>query len=395
MITASSPFWRAGFRPFFTTGALYALTVLSLWILILAGVIDYETHIAPSLIHGHEMIYGFSVAAIAGFILTAMPNWTNTEPLSGKPLITLFGLWLLGRLSLWAGTSLPYSLLATADLLFLPVLSIYTARILIRTGNKRNLMLPGIFIILAIFNLCFYLAEAGIAPHSSRTILEAAISLLLLLITIIGGRIVPAFTKNALTAKGTRVDVGAPGKLSILCIVGTAIMVIGDLFIADSWPQLFAYFCAILAGLHLARLYFWKGWMTLSDPLLWAMHVAYLWIPAGLALKAYGFVTYGYFWEGALHALTAGAIGTMILVVTMRASLGHTGNVLKTNSYLTIALCALTLSAIARVAQSFIESAFSEQLLYLSSLFWILAFSLYLLNFLPLMNRPRLDGKPG
>ena len=395
MMTASSPFWRAGFRPFFTTGALYALTVLSLWILILAGVIDYETHIAPSLIHGHEMIYGFGVAAIAGFILTAMPNWTNTEPLSGKPLIALFGLWLFGRLSLWAGTFLPYSLLATVDLLFLPVLSIYTARILIRTGNKRNLMLPGIFMILAVFNLCFYLAETGIAPHSSRVILEAAISLLLLLITIIGGRIVPAFTRNALAAKGLKVDIGAPGKLSILCILGTAVMMAGDLLIADNWPEPFAYFCALLAGLHLARLYFWKGWMTFSDPLLWAMHAAYLWIPIGLVLKAYGFVTYGYFWEGALHALTAGAIGTMILVVTIRAGLGHTGSILRTNPYLTAALWIITFSAIFRVLQSFIENDFSEQLLYLSSAFWVLAFGLYLVNFLPLMTRPRLDGKPG
>ncbi len=249
--------------------------------------------------------------------------------------------------------------------------------------------------ILAIFNLCFYLAEAGIAPHSSRTILEAAISLLLLLITIIGGRIVPAFTRNALTAKGIKVDIGAPGKLSILCIAGTAIMMIGDLFIADNWPELFAYFCTILAGLHLARLYFWKGWMTLSDPLLWAMHAAYLWIPIGLVLKAYGFVTYGYFWEGALHALTAGAIGTMILVVTIRAGLGHTGSALKTNPYLTTALWIITFSAIFRVLQSFIENDFSEQLLYLSSAFWVLAFGLYLANFVPLMTRPRLDGKPG
>ncbi len=249
--------------------------------------------------------------------------------------------------------------------------------------------------ILAIFNLCFYLAEAGIAPHSSRVILEAAISLLLLLITIIGGRIVPAFTRNALTAKGLKVDIGAPGKLSILCIVGTAIMMAGDLLIADNWPEPFAYFCAILAGLHLARLYFWKGWMTFSDPLLWAMHAAYLWIPVGLVLKAYGFVTYGYFWEGALHALTAGAIGTMILVVTIRAGLGHTGSTLRTNPYLTAALWIITFSAIFRVLQSFIENGFSEQLLYLSSAFWVLAFGLYLANFLPLMTRPRLDGKPG
>lgn len=395
MISASSPFWRAGFRPFFTAGALYALIVLSLWVLILAGIIDYETHIAPSLIHGHEMIYGFGVAAIAGFILTAMPNWTNTAPLAGKPLIALFSLWLIGRLSLWAGTSLPYNFLATLDLLFLPVLAIYTARILIKTGNKRNLMLPGIFMILAIFNLCFYLSDTGVVPHSSRTVLEAAISLLVLLITIIGGRIIPAFTRNALAAKGKSVDIVAPGKLSILCIIGTAIMMIGDLFVADNWPYLFAYFCALLAGLHLVRLYFWKGWMTLSDPLLWAMHIAYLWIPIGLTLKAYGFLAYGYFWESALHALTAGAIGTMILVVTVRAGLGHTGSVLKTNLYLTTALWALTFSAVFRVIQPFIESELSEQLLYLSSLFWVVSFGLYLLNFIPLMGRPRLDGKPG
>ncbi|WP_419903327.1 NnrS family protein [Kiloniella sp.] len=388
-------FWRAGFRPFFLSGAFYALLVLCLWILSLTGYLEYNSYIAPSLIHGHEMLYGFGVAAIAGFILTAMPNWTNTPPLSGLPLAGLYSLWLLGRISLWAGTSLPFVLLAAIDLLFLPALALMTARVLYKAGNKKNLMLPGIFMVLALGNLAFYLSEMSVIEVSSRTILEAAISILILLITIIGGRIVPAFTRNALHRQGIMVEVSAPAKLSMACIIGTFLMVLGDLFVSANSPEVFAGFCLLLALIHLVRLYYWKGWLTLNDPLLWSMHIGYLCIPAGLLLKSYGLYEYGYFWEGALHALTTGAIATMVLVVMIRAGLGHSGSPLQTRPLLTSALIAITLAAIFRVAQSVYEGPLSIPILHTSGLLWTIAFGFYVIHFLPIMLKPRLDGKPG
>ena len=395
MITATSPFWQAGFRPFFLSAALYALLVLCLWVLIVAGQIELDSYIAPSLIHGHEMIYGFGVAAITGFILTAMPNWTRTRPLSGLALMGLYTLWLIGRLSLWAGTFLPFTLLATLDLVFLPVLAIITARVLYKAGNKKNLMLPGIFLVLALLNLCFYLSEMGQITISSRSILEASISILLLMITIIGGRIVPAFTRNALNKYGAVIENSAPGKLNILCIAGTTLMIPGDLIFSEAWPTYFASYCLGLAALHFARLCYWKGWLTRHDPLLWAMHVGYLWLPIGLLLKSYGLFKFGYFWEGALHALTTGAIATMILIVMIRASFGHTGSAIKSNFFLTTALISITLSAALRVTHSIAESELSSLLLYFSSFFWVMAFGLYVFYFFPLLLRPRVDGNPG
>ncbi|MFD2204638.1 NnrS family protein [Kiloniella antarctica] len=388
-------FWRAGFRPFFLSGAFYALLVLCLWILSLTGYLEYETYVAPPLIHGHEMLYGFGVAAIAGFILTAMPNWTNTPPLSGLPLAGLYAFWIAGRLSLWAGTSIPFVVLATVDMLFLPTLAIMTARTLYKAGNKKNLMLPGIFLLLGTFNLLFYLSEMSVIELSSRTILEAAISVLILLITIIGGRIVPAFTRNALHQQGITIEISAPTKLSIACIIGTFVMVLGDVFISPDYPNSFAVFCLLLAMAHFIRLIFWKGWLTLNDPLLWSMHLGYLWIPIGLLLKSYGLYEYGYFWEGALHALTTGAIATMVLVVMIRAGLGHSGSPLKSSFLLTCSLIAITLAALSRVVQSALEGPLSVPVLHSSGLLWTLAFGLYIIHFLPIMFKPRLDGKPG
>ncbi len=395
MSTDTPAFWRAGFRPFFLSGAFYALLVLCLWILTLTGYLEYDSYIAPSLVHGHEMLFGFGVAAIAGFILTAMPNWTNTSPLSGLPLASLYSLWFLGRLSLWVGTSIPFAILAAIDLLFLPVLAIVTARVLYKAGNKKNLMLPGVFLILALCNLFFYLSEMAVVEISSRTILEASISILLLLITIIGGRIVPAFTRNALQQRGVIVDVSAPTKVSMICILGTALMVLGDLFVSSDWPEFFAIYCLVLALAHLIRLYFWKGWLTHRDPLLWSMHLGYLWIPVGLALKSYGLYEYGYFWEGALHALTTGAIASTVLVVMIRAGLGHSGSPLVSNTLLTSALVSVTFAAIFRVAQSVYEGPLSVPILHLSGLLWTIAFGFYVIHFLPIMLKPRADGKPG
>ncbi|WP_020590702.1 NnrS family protein [Kiloniella laminariae] len=395
MQSSATPLWRAGFRPFFLSAALYALLALLLWILNLTDLLEITSPIPVSLIHGHEMIFGLGTAAVAGFILTAMPNWTGTAPLSGAPLAGLYSLWLLGRIALWSGPLLPLEAVVILDLLFLPVLAGLTARTLYKSGNLRNLVLPFVFLLLAGCNLLFYLAELEFISLSPRATLEAAISILLVLITIIGGRIVPAFTRNALQKKGEIVAITTPPPLTLLCIAGTVLMVPGDLWLSGNAPEIFALYCLILSLLHFARLACWKGWRTLDDPLLWSMHLGYLWLPVGLLLKAFGLQQYGYFWEGALHALTAGSIASMILIVMIRAGLGHSGRALASTRILTLALVFLSLSAILRVLQSLLEGTWTTHLLHCSALFWILAFGLYAVYFFPIMLQPRADGKAG
>ncbi|MCZ4281440.1 NnrS family protein [Kiloniella laminariae] len=395
MQSAAAPLWRAGFRPFFLSAAVYALLALLLWILNLTGLLEVNSPIPVSLIHGHEMIFGLGTAAVAGFILTAMPNWTGTTPLSGLPLAGLYSLWLAGRVALWSGPLLTLEVVAILDLLFLPVLAGLTALTLYKSGNFRNLVLPCVFLLLAGCNLLFYLAELGFVSLSPRAPLEAAISILLVLITIIGGRIIPAFTRNALQKKGEMIVIATPPPLTLLCIIGTVLMVPGDLWFSEISPEAFAIYCLLLSLLHFARLAFWKGWRTLGDPLLWSMHLGYLWLPAGLLLKAFGLQQYGYFWEGALHALTAGSIATMILIVMIRAGLGHSGRALTSTRVLTLALVFLSLSALFRVLQSFFDGNWTTHLLHCSALLWILAFGLYVFYFFPIMFQPRADGKTG
>jgi uncharacterized protein involved in response to NO len=267
------------------------------------------------------MLFGFVGAAVAGFLLTAVPSWTGTAPVTGARLAALAALWVGGRVA-----SLPpfaSSLLAVAaDLAFFPALGALLALPLAKAGKLRNAVFLVLLAALAAANLMIRLEWLGASVETARPGLLLAVGIVLLMVTVIGGRIIPAFTQNAL-----RLDppIAPRPALDRLTILVTALMIPADLVLPESaWAAAAAGIAAIL---HAVRLFGWRTKATLGQPLLWVLHLGYAWIPVALAMKAAQWpgIAWGADW---LHALTVGAFATMIMAVMSRAALGHTGRAL-------------------------------------------------------------------
>jgi len=331
--------------------------------------------------HAHEMLFGFVAAAVAGFLLTAIPNWTGRMPLQGRPLLALAGLWIVGRgavgVSAWTG---PW-LAAILDLAFLAALAGVIAREIAAGRNWRNLPIVTAVLLLLVCNGLSHAQAIGLISQTGLAE-RCAIAVLAGLITLIGGRIVPSFThnwlakKNAakLSARSGAVDHIALG-LALLALARWALMPEGDV-------------TGLLAGLaaaaNLVRLMRWRGWLTLSEPLLWVLHLGYLWIVVGLGLLAVAAVGDLVPPSGAFHGLTAGAMGTMTLAVMSRATLGHSGEPLEAGTTLTLAYLLVTLAAMTRVGAAVWDDAAIELLL-VSGAAWIAAFVFYLTALGPLL----------
>jgi Uncharacterized protein involved in response to NO len=382
-----------GFRPFFLAAGLYALIAIAAWIWIYRSGLAPLPATPPQLWHGHEMLFGFIGAAIAGFLLTAVPSWTGARGFGGTPLIVLFAVWLAGRLAFAMAPWIPFALLAVCELALLPLLAGLIAPPLLRQRNRNTPLLA----VLAAFWLAdavFLHAVYGADPGRARAALLVGIDLVLLLITVIGGRIVPAFTANALRLQGITV---APRTYKWLDRVAIASMVL--LVIADAVPQVpsswQAFIAAVAALAHAARLSGWQGLRTFSQPIVWSLHLAYAWLPIGLALRAV-FLATGAPWAAHwLHALTIGAAALMILAVTTRASLGHTGRPLRVARPIAIAYGLLALAALVRVFLPSVPGIEYVRTVELSALAWLAAFALFVAVYTPILVRPRADGKPG
>jgi uncharacterized protein involved in response to NO len=350
--------WSGGFRPFFLGAAVWAALAVPVWLA--AYVHGYQLRGAlPALFwHGHEMVFGFGLAAVAGFLLTAIPNWTGRLPVRGMPLALLAMLWLAGRIAMLVPGA------ALLDLAFAAALIAVVARELIAGGNWRNLPMLGALLLLFAGNLLFHLGiYAG---------LRLGIATLLMLVALVGGRIVPSFTRNWLAKSGAGAPLPAPegwldrGAL-LLTLAALATWVIAPGGAASAG-------LLVAAGAALAvRLARWRGHATLREPLLVVLHVGYAWLALGLILLGLGV-------PAALHALTVGAIGTMTLAVMTRASLGHTGRAL-TADRTTMAIYALvSAAALLRVLGPF-AGAQAVVVTSLAGVAWSAAFGLFVLHY--------------
>jgi uncharacterized protein involved in response to NO len=379
-----------GFRPFFLAALAYAPVSLLAWLSIrAAGALPLKAF-PPQLWHGHEMIFGFAAAAVAGFLLTAVPSWTGARGFAGKPLIALASLWLAGRLAFAFAAWLPGPVPVAVELALLPALAALVAPPLLRAHDRNTrllFVLGALWCADAVFLLAWLRADAVLA----LTALRAAIDIVLLLVTIIGGRIVPAFTGNALRRRGIDAPMRGVPALDIAVIAAMAAMIVVDA-VAALHP-IAAPLAAFAAGGHLARLLGWQSVRTLRDPIVWVLHLAYAWLPIGLALKALH-VGLGLSWAAQwLHALTMGAIATMIVAVVTRASLGHTGRALVVSRSTTLAYMLLAAGVLLRVfAPAFLDY---EWTLGLSGALWGSAFVLLVVVYAPILLRPRADGRPG
>jgi uncharacterized protein involved in response to NO len=381
-----------GFRPFFLLAGIYAIVSLVAWLwLWRTGSMPLQP-LPPQYWHGHEMLFGFIGAAIAGFLLTAVPSWTGSRGFAGPRLVLLVLLWLAGRLVFFLGGVLPVPLLAIVELAFIPGLALLLAPSLLRSANRNWPML----VVLGAFwaaDVVFIYGLASDDPMLSRIALRAALDLVLVLITIIGGRIVPAFTGNALRAAGADVALRS-NKLVERLVIGLMLAyAVSDIVAGDG--RVTAVVAALAAAVQLWRLSGWQGWRTGSQPIVWVLHVAYAWLPVGLALRAawlFGGFGWAVHWQ---HALGAGAAAMMILAVMTRASLGHTGRSLRVPASIAAAYGLLAASVLVRVFGPQVLPLDYAGVVLLAGVLWSVAFVVYLAVYTPILLRPRVDGKPG
>lgn len=378
-----------GFRPFFLLGACWSALALAVWVLSFVTGWPLPTALTPLEWHIHEMLFGFVLAAIAGFILTAVANWTGRRPVSGGPLAALALLWLAGRLlNLVAGLA-PLALVAAVDVAFPLVLALVVAREIAAARNRRNWMMPMPIAMLALADLLMYLEAAGIdvpAGIGWRLALAAVITL----ISLIGGRIVPAFTRNWLSARQRTPAPFIDARLDR----AAAVLLPTGLFGWAVFPDVSLFGIVLLLGaaLNLARLAGWKGWMTLEEPLLTILHIGYLWMIVGGALLGAAMLTPAIPLSAAIHALTAGTIGTMVLAVMTRVCRGHTGRPLTADSLAVTIYVAVTLAGVTRVAASLLPALFTP-LLEISAVLWVAAFLIFAVWSAPVVSRPRADRR--
>jgi len=383
-MAASHPFLRGGFRPFFFGGAAWAAVALTLWLFTLAGKLALPTAFDPLAWHRHEMLFGFVGAVISGFLLTAIPNWTGRLPIAGQPLLALFGLWAAARLAVLFSGFIGQAPAAVLDVGFFIVLAGLAAREVLEAKN-RNLPVVGVVLMLGLADAVDHASVAGLIGSDAGW--KVAIALIIILISLIGGRITPSFTRNWMVKQGmTKGLPSQPGRFDLFVIGATALA-----FLA--WMTAPAGFLAggLLVGaalLQAFRLARWGGVRTFSDPLVLILHVGYAWVPIGLLLLGLSAAGTAIPRSAAIHALTAGAMTTMIFAVMTRATLGHTGRELRAN-IATIALYSLvTVGALVRVAASIGVGTYRLGVDIAGTL-WAAALILFLVTYGPILFRPR------
>ncbi|MCP1966604.1 NnrS family protein [Bradyrhizobium elkanii] len=372
-----------GFRPFFLFGAIYAGAIVPLWMAVFVGDVSLPTAFASRDWHVHEMLFGYVGAVIAGFLLTAVPNWTGRLPIQGGPLAALFGAWLAGRLAATFSGIIGWQLALAIDTAFLLSLVAAAAREIIAGRKWSNLKVVGIVSLLAATNIAFHIEAHfnGVADYSAR----AGVALVVTLVCVIGGRIVPSFTRNWLSSQ-------KPGRLPVPFNRFDAATIIVGAGAMGAWAAVpsgraVAGALGIAGVLHVIRLVRWAGHRTISDRLVLILHVAYAFVPAGFFLAALSSLDLVAPSAG-VHAWTGGAIGSMTIAVMTRASLGHTGQALSASTATQAVYASIIVAALARICAS-VEPAYSIPLLMIAGIAWTGAFLGFALAYAPLLCSAR------
>jgi len=368
----------------------FAIFGIVYWLLSFTGIHSGGVYLRGMFWHSHEMVFGFAVAVISGFLLTAVRNWTGLPTPTGLGLAGLVMLWLAGRVMIVTGPAL---LAALVDVLFIPLLAIVVARVIFKSRNQRNYKIVGLLALLTVVHVVYHLAFLGGLPSwLNHTAAIVAIELITILFALIAGRVIPAFTKNAIAGSNpqhvTWLEYLSFGSLLLI----TATTIASDwMVVPASVPTVLIVIAAVS---HFFRLAMWQPQKTLHNPLLWMMPVAYSWLPIALFLRALAqqLVVAPGTW---IHALTMGAISSLMLAMMMRSSLGHTGRQLAASGTDMAAFLLLQLAAVVRVAAGLVGPELYRTVVISSGAIWIVAFGLFLLRYVPMLTRPRIDGRPG
>lgn len=372
-----------GFRPFFLLAGVWAAVAMVLWIAMLSGAEPLPTAFDPLTWHAHEFVFGYLSAVIAGFVLTAVPNWTGRLPVVGWPLAGLVLLWVAGRVAVATSATLPALVVAAIDLSAVLVLGAVIGREIVAGKNWRNLGVLGLLAVFLLANGIFH-AEATSSGYGLRLGLAAV----LMLIALIGGRIIPSFTRNWLVQRREAALPVPAGRADLWVLAVTGLALAGFV----GWPAggITAGLCALAGVANLWRLSRWQGLRTWPEPLLWVLHLAYAFLALGFLAVAGGAA--GWLPEtGARHVWLAGAVGMMTLAVMTRASLGHTGRPLHAGPAIAGIYLALVLAVAARFAAGFLPG--EVWLLHLAAAGWIGGFGGFAAIYVPILTTARAGRK--
>lgn len=378
-----------GFRPFFLLAGVFAVLLMALWVPIFEGGFALETYYGQIGWHSHEMIFGYTAAVIAGFLLTAVRNWTEIPTPSGTRLAGLAALWLLGRLAPFFPAALAAGwVIALIDISFLPALGVAIGIPLARSGQKRNLIFLPLLAAFFAANFLIHLEILGYAGNVAGRGTLLALNLILVLIVIMGGRVIPFFTERALQGVVPK-RWPVVEKLSPLSVI--VFLLVEVVFPNSLLSGLFAALAGVTNGI---RLWGWFTWRYWSVPLLWVLHLGYGWVVVGFCLKALaalGFISPQF----TNHAFAVGAIGVLTIGMMARVSLGHTARPLKAAPATAVAFGLVNLAALVRGLLPSIFLAWLPQLVMLAGALWIAAFLIFIVVYTPILIQPRVDGRPG
>lgn len=379
------PLLRLGFRPFYLLTALLACLSVPVWVAAFLGYMPLHLPMPGLLWHGHEMLFGFAAGVVAGFLLTAVRAWTGLNTARGPLLAALALLWLAARV---AALCAPYAVFAVLDMLFLPTVAIVLLRVLLQAGNKRNIPLISLLLLMSVANLCFHLVQLQVVTLDPLHPLYAELALILMVVSVMTGRVVPMFTRNV--TPGLVINTSRRFELGLLAVTAIALL----LWVCSAPALLVAAACAVAAILHAIRLFRWSPWRTLKRPILWVLHLSYAWFPIGFAMLAAAQLG----WIGqtfAVHALTVGVIGGLIIGMVTRTARGHTGRPLQASRGEIAAYALVLLATVIRAVVPTMAPQLYPRALEISATFWALAFAIYLVIYTPWLTRSRLDGKDG
>ncbi|WP_127901150.1 NnrS family protein [Solirhodobacter olei] len=378
-----------GFRPFFLGGAAWAALAMALWIGMLSGSLALPTAFDPVSWHAHEFLFGYLGAVLAGFLTTAVPNWTGRLLIVGRPLAALFALWVAGRVAVAMSAVLTPALAAGVDLAFPVVFAMAIGREIVAGRNWRNLGVLALLSTFILANALFHWEAAQGEYAAEGYGLRLGLAAALMMVALIGGRIVPSFTRNWLARRGeARLPAAPMQRYDRLALGALLCALVLWVALPKGWPT--AALLALAGTLHLVRLWRWLGVLTLAEPLVWVLHAAYAFLPLGALAEAVGAVAPGVMGTGGQHLWMAGAVGLMTLAVMTRATLGHTGQALTAGPGTVAVYLALIVAVLARLAAGVLPGV-AMPLYHLAGAAWIGAFAGYAILYGPLL----LHASPG
>jgi len=380
--------WSAGFRPFFLAAAFSATVSLWYW---LGGYLGYWTFPVAwplKILHAHEMLFGFVGAAIAGFMLTAVPNWTQSKPLAGPKLIALFSVWLFARIGVWSAPWLPLEIIAAINLLFFPSLILAILPAIFASKQFKSMVFLVLLAAMFMSQTWTYAGIMGWIEHGSIHGLHLALFIICVIVVIISGRIIPNFTRNYLVTTFASSPVKSHPLANGLTIV-SLLAYIGASMWFSTTNLLLAILSGALAISLLARCWHWAASSCLHNPILAILHIGHAWLPIGFGLLCANHLFPEISQQAGFHALTAGAMGTLIIAVMSRASLGHTGRELIADRITIIAYTLVVGGAVMRVVANLLSPSLLEISLGVGGILWALGFLLFGIRFLPILLSPR------